>query len=77
MEGLSAGTHLLTSQGLQAGEAMVDDIIQLDELMSESLAEAFYHAGYASNVVVGGTDEGKKALDGVLLQKSNTWRPER
>lgn len=56
---------------------MVGDIIKLDEPRSQGLAEALYHASYASNVVVGGTDEGEKALDGVLLQKSHTWRPER
>lgn len=67
LEGLRAGTHLLTSQGLQAREAMVGDIIKLDEPRSKGLTESFYHASYASNVVVGGTDEGEKALDGVLL----------
>lgn len=52
---------------------MVGDIIKLDEPRSEGLAEPFYHASYASNVVVGGTDEGEKALDGVLSQESHTW----
>ena len=65
--GLGVETHLLTSQGLQAGEAMVGDIIELDESRSESLAEPLHHASDAGNVVVGGTDEGEKALDGVLL----------
>ena len=65
--GLGAETHLLTSQGLQAGEAMVGDIIELDESRSESLAEPLHHASDAGNVVVGGPDEGEKALDGVLL----------
>lgn len=64
---IGAGTHRLTSQGLQAGEAMVGDIIKLDEPRSEGLAEPLHHASDASNVVVGGTDEGEKALDGILL----------
>lgn len=77
MEDLGVGTHLLTSQGLQAGKAMVGDLIKLDELRSEGLAEPLHHASDAGNVVVGGTDEREKALDGVLLQESHTWRLER
>lgn len=64
---IGAGTHLLTSQGLQAREAMVGDIIELDKPRSEGLAEPFHHASDTSDVVVGGTDEGEKALDGILL----------
>lgn len=64
---LGTGTHLLTSQGLQAGEAMVGDIIELNEPRSKGLAEPLHHASDAGNVVVGGTDEGEKTLNGLLL----------
>ena len=56
---------------------MIGDIIKLDQPRSKGLAEPLHHASDAGNVVVGGTDEGEKALEGVLLQEPNTWGPER
>lgn len=56
---------------------MVGDIIKLEEPRSKGLAEPLHHASNAGNVVVRGTDEGEKALDGVLLQESHTWESER
>lgn len=56
---------------------MVGDIIKLEEPRSEGLAEPLHHASDAGNVVVGGTDEGEETLDGILLQESHTWGPER
>lgn len=49
---------------------MVGDTVELDKPRAEGLAEPFHHAGDAGDVVVGGTDEGEKAFDGVLAQHS-------
>jgi hypothetical protein len=62
---------------MEVWEAMISDIIKLNESRSKGLAEPFHHASNASNVVVGGTDEREKALSGVLSQQSHTWRAER
>lgn len=60
--------HLLTGQGMKVWEAMVSDIIKLNESRSKGLAQPLYHASDSSNVVVGGTDEGEEAFNGVLSQ---------
>lgn len=51
---------------------MIGDVIKLDEPRSKSLAEPFHHTSDSGNIVVGGTDEGEKALNGVLSQESYT-----
>lgn len=67
------GPHLLTGQGMQAGKAMVGDTIKLDKPRAEGLAEPLHYASDAGDVVIGGTDEGKKAFDRVLAQQSHPW----
>lgn len=56
---------------------MIGDVIKLDEPRSKSLAEPFHHTSDSGNIVVGGTDEGEKALNGVLSQESYTWGQKR
>lgn len=73
---LCPGPGPLTGQVLQAGEVVVGDVVELKEPRPKGLAEPLDHARDAGDIVVGGTDEGEKALDGVQPQEAHPCKVE-